>query len=169
MRTCDLASRTCVCRRPNPGTLLPNPGFDRGLEGWGGVTPNVEPVWSPDDADGCPGSGSIHGENSDGAPFICVRVTPGTNYFLGAKFKGVSPSYSNLSDCQTSFYSDFSCTQVIEQRGPRLAPPEVSSSLWTEASTSGTAPAGANSIFIHCYMWKSNMDQIYLTAGANTF
>jgi hypothetical protein len=50
-----------------------------------------------------------------------------------------------------------------------LTPPVVNSSTWTAASTNWMAPAGANSISIHCYMWKSNMDQIYLTAGADTF
>lgn len=96
---------------------------------------------------------------------MCVRVTPGATYFFGAKFKSVAENYSN---CQTGYSPDFTCTGVAGS-GPTLMPTTSSSSSWTAASTSLTIPTGANSISIMCFLWKGNMDQIYLTPGVDSF
>jgi hypothetical protein len=162
--TCDLATHTCRCRRPDPGNLLINASFDVDLAGWGGVVANVEPIWSNDDSDVCAGSGSVHGENTDGAPFQCVPVSGTTRYFFGAKFKSVN----NFQDCEMSFYTNADCTGLISVPATIIALP-AGGPNWTPVSATVTTPANALGAFVSCFLFQGNMDQIYLNSNVNGF
>jgi hypothetical protein len=158
--SCDPATHACVCRRPSPGNVLLNPGFNTGRENW--IVGPINPFWSPDDADGCLNSGSLEDPGSDTVFSQCVRVTGNTRYFIGAKFKG--PNYL----CETAVSSDLACQSVIDSTRGQIFE-TAGSPVWTQVSITLTTPASARSMQIFCDLFATNMDQIYINASANTF
>jgi hypothetical protein len=143
---------------------LINGGFDVDLTGWGDVAPNVEPIWSSDDSEGCAGSGSVHGENTGGSPDKCVVVSANTRYFFGAKFK----SDNSFQHCDIGFYPNADCTGTVDVSHPAIALP-AGGPNWTSVSTIFVTPNNTRSLFLSCFLFQGNMDQIYLNASVNAF
>lgn len=171
--SCDTVTHTCVCRRPSLDNLVKNPGFDAaaGLAWWmlGTTLPHTA-AWNSDDADGCPGSGSAHAEDTsiEGGPSQCVPVSGNTRYFFGAKIKALSMPQPSLGVCEFLIYSDENCTTNIPGTGEGFNSGGTIG-VWRAMSGSLTTPANAKGILINCLLIADNVDQIYLNPRANTY
>ena len=166
--SCDTTTHTCTCRRPSPGNLLQNSGFQAslGLGGWDpGGTPTPA-VWSTEDADGCSPSGSAHAVDSgaSGGPIQCVPATGGTTYFFGARFKATIQAY-----CQPLYFDDDRCLGTIVQSSTFPIINGFGTPAWSVVSSSLTTPTNARSIRLACFLGDSSVDQLYINAGVNSY
>jgi hypothetical protein len=165
--TCDANSHACVCRRPSPDNLVVNPGFDADLAGWGGVLATGEPSWSASDADGCPESGSVHGnntrENTNFLPGQCIQVAAGTTYYFGALFKAATDNQT----LALTYCSDTACkTQAAS--GPFIQIASAPTN-WSPLAGTATPPTGVKSVLLSAGINNGEMDQIYFNAKSATY
>ena len=165
--SCDVATHRCVCRRPSAGNLVQNPGFDSNLAGWSAYWPPMTSSWASDDSEGCQGSGSIAGSNTELDPMQCVPLSSwtGGTYYFGAKFK--LPLTGNLTKCEVSFFLDGSCSaggSASFTMGPGVDYGSYPGTGWRNFSVTATAPYGAHSAFVACGfdINTTQMDEIYL-------
>lgn len=168
---CNLNTHACICRRPSVNNLLQNPGFDVGIDSWGNLQPG-EPSFSFQDADNCPESGSMHGndtpQNTGGPPFQCIAVTPGKTYYYGALFKSTL-SGSALSDQSLAieYFSDANCKTFLSN-GPetQIATPPVN---WTPIAGSVQIPPGVGSVELLLAIDQADLDQVYFNSVSASF
>jgi hypothetical protein len=134
----------------------------------GTTTPHVA-IWNPDDADGCPGSGSAHADDTsiEGGPRQCVPVSGNTKYYWGGKIKALSIPQPSLGVCGLYIYSDNNCTNNIP--GGDGFNSGTTIGIWRAVSGSLTTPENAGSIRINCLLIDNNVDQLYLNPRADTF
>jgi hypothetical protein len=167
--SCNPAIHACTCRRPSPGNLFQNPGFEAslGLGEWDPgklVADNVPATWSSEDSDGCSGSGSAHAVNTGltGGPNQCVQVAAETRYFFGARFKG-----TDFSFCQAQYHGDTSCGTFGGELSDFIG--STGSSTWSSSSNSLTTPAGVKSLLFYCFLINTSVDQLYLNSTSNSY
>jgi hypothetical protein len=165
--SCDLASHKCVCRRPSVGNLVQNPGFDSSLVSWvqyGDVS------WSDEDSEGCLGSGSVSGDNTDDEPNQCFPVPGGGIYYFGAKFK--LPLSNDSTYCNLTFTTSQNCDPSgVWSSQTRIGPMNGTwnGTGWAAFSTTAQAPTGTQSGSVDCYLLSTKMDQIYVNRDDNSF
>lgn len=153
---------------------MQNPGFDGSLAGWSAHWPPMTSYWTNDDSEGCAGSGSVTGADTDEDPMQCVVLTEGGGtYHFGAKFK--LPLNGNMTKCFVAFFTDRYCS-VDSGSGPFYMGPNYvsySGTGWMQFSTTATAPSGSLSAYVSCAFdtggGDTAMDQIYLNKTANSF
>jgi hypothetical protein len=148
-----------------------NPGFDLSsqLTSWNQINSVGSVTWSDEDSEGCLGSGSAAGDNTEGDPSQCVQATGGVTYYFGVKFK--MPIYANTSYCEVSFLTTPDCSGTISTGYARIGP---TSGTWDGpgwASFSAAVPAagGTQSAFIQCALLTTKLDQFYLNKDGNSF
>jgi hypothetical protein len=156
-----------VCRTPSINNLVVNPGFETNLGGWGGVLPSGEPNWVSDDADSCPESGSVHGnnthENTNFSPGQCIQVAAGHTYYFGALFKAPT----DLQTLSMIYYSDPAC-QTNVGNGPYI---QISAAPinWSPLTGTVTPPAGVQSVLLFAGIYEGKMDQIYFNGVSASY
>jgi hypothetical protein len=161
---CDTATHNCVCRQKSNGNKVQNPGFDvsAGLTSWDSSSTPVTAIYSTEDADGCPGSGSLY--ISDFAGFGQCMNDIGSNvpYKAGYRLKG-------QAYCGLAFYSARNCTGFVGE--DNLGGTWGSSGWMTVGPFYGTTPADTQSAHFGCSGAASvgNFDQIYFNIGGETF
>jgi hypothetical protein len=163
--SCDPNTHTCVCRKPTPGNLLKNPGFDGSLANW---TPNPTAVYDGNyDADGCPGSGSVYVSNGENDPYQCFPVTAGTLYYLGLRSRGgASGGFVRIH-----MYGGVNCTgsMITTYDGLSFSAPS-DNTIWLSYDSYGfVPPAGVVSADIAMYSMNQWLDQIYVNAQGAYF
>jgi hypothetical protein len=166
--SCDIATHTCRCRTPSAGNLIINGGFDSDFRGWDGADLTFTDVWTNDDSEGCPFSGSLNAQNGENGPFQCLRVSGNTRYFFGAKFKTNIPTdFPNT--CSIYFNSDQNC--LVATAPPLFAAISLpnASSAWLPTSTAVTSPPDAQSALMSCTPFFANMDEVYVNPNVNRF
>ena len=169
--SCNLSTHKCACRIPSTGNLVQNPGFDTNLAGW----TTSSSSWTSADADGCSGSGSVSGSNTDGDPKQCVQLPGGSGtYYFGAKFSFTN-NY-NGSFCTVSFYSDTSCATPVTSDFVHMGPDGfygqgAQAGAWQTFFITELAPTGSRSALIVCALdsTTTKLDEFYLNRSSNSF
>ena len=139
----NCSGNKCVCRQQDPGNLFKNAGFDSD-GGW--IFRDTAQRVTSQDAEGCPGSGSID-ETGSGQPYFfqCItdRFSQSKAYNFGYSFKG-----NGQARCVVLCFGGSSCTGDILQEFDYGV---TSSGSWaTQAWTSDSVPLGTFSIGIDC-------------------
>jgi hypothetical protein len=119
----------------------------------------VDPVWNPEDSEGCSRSGSAQEGHSDNLFLQCVTVAPRTTYFFGSKYKGTG------FFCNTVSYADDACQ--IGDSSPMVMI-QGAATIWSSVFTTVTTAASTHSMWIVCDNNLTSMDQIYFNT-ANKF
>lgn len=139
----NCSGNKCVCHQQDPNNLFKNAGFDSDT-GW--VFRDGAKRVSSQDAEGCPGSGSID-ETGSGQPYFfqCItdRFSQQKPYNFGYSFKG-----NGDGRCVVVCFSGSACTGDILQEVDYGV---TSSGNWaTQAWTSDSVPFATVSIGIDC-------------------
>lgn len=141
---------------PAGANLLPNPEFDTDLSGWTG---SQAQLYSPDDSDGSPTSGSVQFEVEDiGSESMtaCVPVSVGVGYDLSLDVKlDFSPNNQGKAGMVVRFKSAANCS------GADLQPFPANISLsfapdWTKQQGVTTSPEGAVAALVSLTVTKTN-------------
>ena len=169
--SCDPSTHQCVCRRPSATNFVHNPGFDSSslLASWSQINDPGDVTWSDEDSEGCLGSGSAAGDNTEGDPSQCVQVPGGGTYYFGVKFK--MPIYANTSYCEVSFLTTTDCSGITSTGYARIGPTSGTwaGPGWAPFSAAVPAAAGTQSAFIQCAILTTKLDQFYLNKNDNSF
>jgi hypothetical protein len=174
-----MSTHKCACRRKSAGNLLMNPGFDtmaQVVPSWIDADEILGTVWTPEDSDGCPESGSIFGNVQ--ATSNCVPVSPGVLYHFGLRFKSAS-ALDPMEMCRMVAYTDPSC-QVTGMSFSLVSPSLLLplSTSWKTASSSWVVPPTFVAAIVACGYGASGfpgsgansyIDQVYLNAIADSF
>jgi hypothetical protein len=163
---CCNPGEPCKCPQPNATNTAKNAGLDKTAQDWAlQGAPEDGNRWDPEDADGCPFSGSVNIASDDGFPLQCVKALPSTMYNFGAWFKVASDGAVDL--CQVVFYELFNC------QGPYLEYFNLNvggtKNAWISASISVRSPATAQYATLACSGGNFKMDKMFLSQAPQTF
>ncbi|HET6150304.1 MAG TPA: hypothetical protein VFH68_22380 [Polyangia bacterium] len=171
------ANHTCACRPKSATNMLVNPGFDSATLLSSSWAPSGGASFATDDADGCPGSGSVQTVVTmpafDFGNFRqCVRITA-PSYSFGFKYK--APANASGSCMLETFTNTTDCTSgtvnhVVGIGTPQFAP----ATDWTSIPNLPFQPVnGEQSVLIMCQTNTTGpamfFDQIYLNTAGATF
>ena len=95
---CNSTTHKCICRTPNSGNKVANPGFDGSLASWNATGA----TYAIADADVCPGSGSASLGTFSSAISQCVNIGPNVSYNAGFLYKGTvycTRLYYTMTNC----------------------------------------------------------------------
>lgn len=149
--------------------LLVNPGFDDPdqLNGWICVTDDGIAVWSTEDHEGSPGSGSMEHEvsaASDDKWVRCSQCVPARQYwpYVGSAWyywpDDPDVSQNGKTVITISFFSDVDCTDSLSGGGGSNAFPVLDT--WVQKTTPEfVAPAGAMSAGFYVFTWQYTAGQ----------
>ena len=169
--TCT-TNHTCACRQKSVTNLLVNPGFDQ---------PGVLTPWTAsggaslatDDADGCPGSGSVQAlvtmpAFDFGHISQCVQVSALTAYSFGFKYKQPANAFGV---CMLETFADANCATSSIHQIVIQTPQSTSAVDWTSIASTAFQPVnGEQSVLVICQTDTAPpmfFDQLYLnTAGS---
>jgi hypothetical protein len=182
--TCQ-ANHTCACRAPRTTNAIPNSSFNQNvmLTGWtqsdgvGGGQQTPFGFWSPNDADGCPASGSmalqfVTSRGMFGTFQQCIPVTPNLTYQFG--LKAANGTIGGNMTCTIGTDGCPSNSTGGDFFPPSFFVPPDSSILATFAAMPTTiveiGPT-TTSISISCTVFNGTVyvDQMYLDATINSF
>jgi hypothetical protein len=144
--------------------LLVNGGFNGSAASWqlaGGATYNNA---ISNDADGCPGSGSIAFAGPGSTVDQCYKMATGAGmYTMGLRFR---QSQGGGVGCLVSFYADQNCTSSSGFDFINLVT-DGSENLWSSTRDSVNAPSGTMSVLVHCMSngGTAIIDQLYLNVN----
>jgi hypothetical protein len=170
------ASHTCACRPKSTTNLLVNPGFDSASVLTSSWNPSGGASFATDDADGCPGSGSVQTLVTmpafDFGHFSqCVRITPPTTYSFGFKYKAPANAFGN---CMLETFTDTACASgtvnhLVVIQTPQNAP----AADWTSIPSTPFQPVnGEQSLLVICQTNTAPamfFDQLYLNTAGPSF
>lgn len=143
--------------------LLSNPGFDSNLSGWtSDYGTLLIPTWSPVDALGKAGSGSVSaravfdaGSGVLPSLFQCVPVTAGNEYALGVRVQiPHGQSNTGIAQIRILFFDGANCTGTfISDNNPGTV--SSPSPRFTATGTPMSAPSGARSAQVQLLVLKN--------------
>jgi hypothetical protein len=165
---CCNPGTACTCPQPSSTNLLPNPGFDTGVGGWN-VVPNDGTVsWDPDDATGCPFSGSALVELRAGttSPVLssCVAVSSGSQYNVGVR------TWSAVT-CDIVGFAGPGCTGQASTLNSIISINQE----WYDRTYQTEAPTGTASVGMYCHLYDGvvqgsfKIDMAYLSATPTSY
>jgi hypothetical protein len=141
-----------------------NGGFNGSAASWqlsGSATYNNA---TSNDADGCPGSGSIALGGSGATVKQCYQMASGAGmYTMGLRFRQTAEGGVG---CLVSFYADQNCTNSSGFDFINLVT-DGSVNLWAQTRDSVNAPSGTMSVLVQCMSnaGTANIDQLYLNVN----
>ena len=155
-------SNKCVCRQKSASNLVQNANFDGSLTPWQTFQGSTVYV-SSDDADGCPGSGSVS------TPFPsaigqCLPVKANTRYYFGVR-------YHNSGYCYLAFYTGASCDSATSVGSTLDLLDGAGFPTWTSMSSFAVSPTGSVAARVVCSsaVGSGPYDQLYLNPVTNSY
>lgn len=127
--------------------ILPNPGFDSDLEGWSRSA--FIGVWSPEDADNSPESGSASYEHvtaPSGGAFLttqCLTIIGGATYDVGAHFLVPTGQGDGRISLDLRTYEEPNCQGASNSVTMIRLRDEDSFGTWMRVEDTHTPPPGA--------------------------